>query len=245
MLNTKTKNLIEQRLENLHRIPSYNLSSSERFEIYKSFGSSRLLDPNYPTSEEASIELTKLSFADYAVGWLAVLTVEHNLPMWNQANFDKVPEFEGDLAITPNHIIQMARDVLQHTINSEIAFQAFHDVFHYSSSRFEKYITYNIYCLYKSSCSSLEQILFGRSIEYEDYTIDNKMRLAGDFVTEALLASSLIDNNEPGHWRSFSNNLSLLPSLEIDVQKRLEFWEWWLTEAIPQAWELAQQSSSS
>jgi len=27
--------------------------------------------------------------------------------------------------------------------------------------------------------------------------------------------------------------------------KRLEFWEWWLTKAIPQAWELAQQSTSS
>jgi hypothetical protein len=30
----------------------------------------------------------------------------------------------------------------------------------------------------------------------------------------------------------------------FDPQKRLEFWEWWLTEAIPQAWELAQQSTN-
>lgn len=26
----------------------------------------------------------------------------------------------------------------------------------------------------------------------------------------------------------------------VDLPKALEFWEWWLTEAIPQAWELAQ-----
>lgn len=30
----------------------------------------------------------------------------------------------------------------------------------------------------------------------------------------------------------------------FDPAKRLEFWQWWLTEAIPQAWELAHQSSS-
>ncbi|HEX2910496.1 MAG TPA: hypothetical protein VH186_06775 [Chloroflexia bacterium] len=28
----------------------------------------------------------------------------------------------------------------------------------------------------------------------------------------------------------------------FEPEKRLEFWKWWLTEAIPQAWELAQQS---
>ncbi len=32
---------------------------------------------------------------------------------------------------------------------------------------------------------------------------------------------------------------------KFDPNKRLEFWEWWLTEAIPHAWELAQQSSAS
>jgi hypothetical protein len=33
-------------------------------------------------------------------------------------------------------------------------------------------------------------------------------------------------------------------NIEYSLQKRLEFWEWWLTEAIPEAWELAQQSTS-
>jgi hypothetical protein len=30
--------------------------------------------------------------------------------------------------------------------------------------------------------------------------------------------------------------------IEFDDRKRLEFWEWWLTEAIPQAWDLGQDS---
>ena len=28
----------------------------------------------------------------------------------------------------------------------------------------------------------------------------------------------------------------------FDSQKRLEFWEWWLTETIPQAWKIAQET---
>ncbi len=31
----------------------------------------------------------------------------------------------------------------------------------------------------------------------------------------------------------------------FDPIKRLEFWEWWLTEAIPQAWEMAEQTYSA
>jgi hypothetical protein len=30
--------------------------------------------------------------------------------------------------------------------------------------------------------------------------------------------------------------------IRIDPQKELEFWEWWLTEAIPKAWELASKT---
>lgn len=34
------------------------------------------------------------------------------------------------------------------------------------------------------------------------------------------------------------------PNVDFDPEIRKEFWEWWLIEAIPQAWELAQQSNN-
>ncbi len=27
----------------------------------------------------------------------------------------------------------------------------------------------------------------------------------------------------------------------FDFEKRLEFWEWWLTEAVPAAWKMAEE----
>lgn len=245
MLNPKTTNLIEQNLKELRLDSQYNLDSLGRFKIYESLGSSRLLEPNYPTPEAAAVELTKLSFADYTIAWLAVLTTEHVLSIWDQVNFDRVPQSKDDPIIAPQHILQMAKDVLQHLIDYDLAFETFHNIFYYSSSRFESYINYNVYCVYQSAYSSLEQILFGRNIERENYDAKDKIKLEGDFVTEAMLAYSLIDNNEPGYWKLFYNNLSLLTGLEIDIHKRQKFWEWWLTEAIPQAWELAEQSSAS
>jgi len=46
--------------------------------------------------------------------------------------------------------------------------------------------------------------------------------------------------------RAFAGDYAAKDWIErINNQLSLEFWEWWLTEAIPQAWELAQQSISS
>lgn len=55
-----------------------------------------------------------------------------------------------------------------------------------------------------------------------------------DFVTAAVKAYTAIDRNPLGEYKLWPD--------EFDAKKRLEFWEWWLTEAIPQAWELAKQS---
>jgi len=71
-----------------------------------------------------------------------------------------------------------------------------------------------------------------------------------DFTTNAMLAYAAIDNNQPGEWQHIKGYVNLftmrtanrkanLQNIEISQVRRLEFWEWWLTEAIPQAWELA------
>jgi hypothetical protein len=42
--------------------------------------------------------------------------------------------------------------------------------------------------------------------------------------------------------KASANVYKELEQADIDLQKRRNFWEWWLTEAIPQAWELAEKS---
>jgi hypothetical protein len=47
------------------------------------------------------------------------------------------------------------------------------------------------------------------------------------------------------HFEETSQNLETeeIPWVSVDSNKKQAFWDWWLTEAIPQAWELAQQST--
>lgn len=42
-----------------------------------------------------------------------------------------------------------------------------------------------------------------------------------------------------GAVSAYANIYEDFEFIEVDLEKRLEFWDWWLTQAIPQAWELA------
>lgn len=63
---------------------------------------------------------------------------------------------------------------------------------------------------------------------------DEQITPSLDFAAEAVKAYSAIDPNPPGK-HSYPRRLPIV----FDKDKRLEFWEWWLTEAISQAWKLA------
>jgi len=46
---------------------------------------------------------------------------------------------------------------------------------------------------------------------------------------------------KPDHRQELVKQIRNYIPIGADLDRALEFWEWWLTEAIPQAWELAQQ----
>ena len=55
-----------------------------------------------------------------------------------------------------------------------------------------------------------------------------------DFALSAMQAYTIVDENKPGRWLHL-NHKAL--ALQVDTQKRLEFWQWWLLEALPHAWQ--------
>jgi len=137
-------------------------------------------------------------------------------------------------------MVEMIEGLLIKNIKFENALVAYREIFYYGSSKSD--FTYNIENAYQSAYNALGLVLFGRDVEREILDEDDLIRLTGDFVTEAMKAYSIIDTNKPGHWLYSKGAISKLSGIEVDLQKRLEFWEWWLTEAIPQAWELAQET---
>ena len=48
--------------------------------------------------------------------------------------------------------------------------------------------------------------------------------------------------NDSARWASIAEAGWLMDTSPSEDKNRLKFWEWWLTEAVPQAWKLAQTS---
>jgi len=61
-----------------------------------------------------------------------------------------------------------------------------------------------------------------------------------DAAQSAVVAYSIVDDSEPGDWRTHFRKTRNKEWI-FDFEKRLEFWEWWLTEAVPAAWRMAEE----
>ncbi len=248
---------------------NHNITAKERFEIYQNFGFSRLNLPGYTKrgvsfngAEYRQLlenEFLNFNIVDYTLGWLAILTAKKVLPIW-----DRIEEYFTDEAysVSAHHIIGVAEALLQGKISYTEA-STDNDEFYLEGSFISSTATNDIVCAYYSACEALRFILHGVKYRYiQNYfsTEDDKVFGGDFFTTQALEAYTVIDKNPPGKYKvqdvdiimqDFLNfkiidnisdghqPLQLPLPLDYSLEKRLEFWEWWLTEAIPQAWELA------
>lgn len=229
-------------LEKVKQNPEHQLEAESRFLIYKSFGPSRILNGIFPTPEEALLEFENLTFADKVINWLGIITAGFVSPMWDGLSLNIQSWEMEEAAVLPKDILEVAKGLMEHKLTFEKAILDYHEIYYYSSSRFEKLIHYNTYCVYQAAESALLQVLFGKDVEREqtDSRSRNILHLGGDFVRKTEIAYSLVDTNTPGFWQAFFYRMEPVNGFVINLQKRLEFWEWWLNEAIPQAWETAQ-----
>jgi len=90
-----------------------------------------------------------------------------------------------------------------------------------------------------------EQIL-STSIEEEEKELEATFdRRNQSFAILASHAYAVEDLTEAGNWEEkfkLRKSGAFLSSLKIDHSKLLEFWQWWLKEAVPAAWELAHKN---
>jgi hypothetical protein len=303
-LPLQTQQLCLQYLENVRNDPDHNLSTQSRFELYRSFGPSRLDFPGYQKrgslfnyeeyKQHRGLEFANFTIADYALSWLAVLTAERVLPIfdkiWQQIeNFDPVERAATSAEqvaaklqheITHNElflialmnsseivpavdVLQIAKNLLQHNISFEEA-EIEYGGLYLADETVDRRATQEVGAAFMAAYEAVNFILFGpRSRIIPENEVDDS------FVAAALVAYTVTDKNPPGAFAvdpgavlinlaemskqihehgkpdpSFSMEYAeqeVIP-LEYNLQKRLEFWEWWLTEAIPKAWELAGQA---
>jgi hypothetical protein len=193
------------------------------------------------------LETNQLQFstADLAFAWLTWVTAKKLVPIWKEHGFEEY-KFDEECCNNPFIMLEETENVLLGKHTPSEAFCTLNVVFHQDLATLEMDFTekmcYAIVCAYES----LELTLFGRnSLQKTDMfeTADeavNKRNL--DFARLAVKAYTSIDDNEPGVWGDTTFSDVPYKPLVYLVEKRLEFWEWWLTEAIPQAWQLAQET---
>lgn len=253
-LPLQTKALINAYLKALRQNPQHQLKPMERVEIYKSFGPSH--HSLNRSKERATFGNPKglpkrlhLSTADLTFGWLAIITSRKVLPIWLEAYPDENEDNKKDqydfLGNKPTEMLKAAEGVLRGTVDADEAFGQVCGKFYDGLGALEYTTTEKVYCACAASYDTLEVILDGIDglrLEGTRFAItDEEIRYGQrDFAAMAVRAYISIDKNEPGVWSKGKYKCtSSYDPLTLDCEKRLEFWEWWLTDAIPQAWELA------
>ena len=160
-------------------------------------------------------------------GWLAVITARHVLPLWQQA------QPNDDL---PEHLLDIAKGVLQGIVAARTA---------------------------ESQAGEAWEWLEKRGQIGEALTLDSKAFYAAEAAVEALFEVSgrepfdevIIDqsttDSDLDPWCSDSALYAAAAyagpvwDATSDSEKRREFWEWWLGEAVPTAWQIGNATLDS
>jgi hypothetical protein len=188
--------------------------------------------PIYQALQAASVPGT----SDRVRGWLALLAARRVLPLWQRA----MPLYEDDdpdeRGVEANklaeHFLARAEGVIRGTVDRDVARKEDSDYWYVVGNIeleiFEAreetdgpffYAFFALDAAYKALHEALGYEQLGRLKGWET-------RFACDAASSAVIAAS--------------GGGDVVEGPPIDPQKRLEFWEWWLTSAIPAAWEAGQ-----
>jgi len=249
-LPNKLQQKINYILYNTRNDIDHNIQPVERLDLYRTFGVS-----NHPNNALNIKQLAKgehitieLSIADKTLGFLSTLTARKILPIWVDSEAAQYIIEDEDYSNSPIEMIQTAESVIFNRIEHRKAYADLCGKYYNGLGGLEFTVNEKIYSVAATAYSCLEVTLCGinglrfssnKKLNYTDEEVTYGQR---DFAAFAVRAYISIDNNEPGLWRLKKPDSEIYKPLLVNPQKRLEFWEWWLTEAIPQAWELAQSS---
>jgi hypothetical protein len=225
---------IEWKIKMLEELPDYELSSNDRYNLYIDFGASRLLKYHTMKFEEFKV----LSLADHVLSWLTIITVQKVLPLWAKLKVKKGQKITDDLTKVPGEIVTLAEKFLRYKTDFDTAFGEFHETYYYGINDYREIIDFRSYCIFMAAYDCLDVVLQGFNVEYPFLEQEEKPYIA-DYFTRALLAYSIVSKKVFVHQRRFDISTLKENGIEISEEKRKLFYKWWLTEAVPQAWELA------
>ncbi len=209
--------LVVQELEKLHQRSNHRVDAQTRRSIYQAFG---------PPTERLSIR---------ARSWLAILTAQKVLPIFQQA----LPAED-----MPQRLIEMAIAVVEKKVDVEEAYQLAtegHEMVGRQWGYDEADVPWNAWFAGNAAVRALLETVThepfqrldkfwklgqlptsDRQIVRADEWLDEELAQVGGDVASAAAMAWACGTADP----------------KCDPDKLREFWEWWLAQAIPKAWEI-------
>lgn len=259
-VSDKVQALITSGLEEVHRSPKYVLGAGLRRAIFLALCPEAdvrpvLPEPLFRLNDGAPPE----GFRRYA--WLALLTARRAHLVVEQfvAETPLTPATKVALSIAalPAEILAAAEQVLKGGMDFEAASDLMGSDFYFGMSGVNYFFTYPVSCAAEAVYDALSMILSGLRLDVRDAT------------WRMVEAHSAIDDNPPGVWSKnyfsihginpkfyasyfldeatvadrktgYPSIYELPVPIHYNLDIRLREWEWWLTEAIPQAWDMGE-----
>jgi hypothetical protein len=208
------------------------MSLEQRVKLYESLGASSFRPfPEQVQNFEQEVKARgKIAFtdADKVRANLGFLTVEHVLPVWDAF-------FKGDKeASFVQQMLDLSKKLVQGKVSSLQAHLEINDGF-YSDMNIGLACPYPVYSVADAAYELLS------SLAYREMESLNKRFPHNDFAVRACDAVSAIDRNEPGAWGRA--NKEGVQKIEYDLTERYNFWKWWLTDAVPKAWNIIHETN--
>ena len=210
--------LIDEALRDMREHPSHQLAAARRRVIYEAFGTKS--DP----------------IASRARGWLGIFVARHVLPIFQEA----LPH--EDL---PQRLLEMAEGVVRGAVDAKIAIQEAsegHEVAGRLWGYEEADVPWNAYFAGSSADRALVEAAGWDPFQYLDR-----------FHRVDLTSGSDVQDEQTDRWNDeelaqIGGDTASAAAVAYacgvgspgcDPDKLREFWEWWLTQAIPEAWRAA------
>ncbi|MBW4507121.1 MAG: hypothetical protein KME64_11490 [Scytonematopsis contorta HA4267-MV1] len=156
--------------------------------------------------------------------FLANLTVRHVLPIWN----DKFPHDDR-----PSYILNLAEQVTAGKISKSVAEKESNRLFREMQQMgYEGYgMVFTVGC---AAVASLDTAMDDETFDPDDIDL-NLTDYQDAEGNDATFFAACAYADGP-IWKT--------ASVEHSITKRLEFWEWWLTQAVPAAWSTIKDDST-
>ena len=207
--------LTQHGLEEVIQDPIHQLRAIKRLEIYKLLISAEKFNKIYQIR-----------------GILGIKSVKLIMPIWKSLVQTQGKSFSNKDKVLPYDFLKASENLINGAGSIENARKmcasGWYDVGYIHSKVIENNLPEEMYYIPGAAVNLLHEIIgvefLGKLQSWEQMSNDELAKFS--FACDV---AGLVENSYIGIEKA--NN-----------QRRLEFWIWWLTEAIPQAWELAQSS---